>query len=109
VLQPIIGFPRGAGALAARYARDTGIDALALDMTNANPVFLDLLPKNFPVQGGFDPALLLAGGPLFDAEIDRLVEITRTRPYVFNLGHGVNLETPPENVARLVNRVVDRR
>jgi uroporphyrinogen decarboxylase len=105
IMLPIIGFPRGSGNLAARYARETGVDALALDMTNANPGFLALLPQNFPVQGGFDPALLTAGGPLFDAEIDRLLALGADRPYVFNLGHGISLETPPEHVARLVRRV----
>ncbi len=105
---PVIGFPRGAGNLAARYARETGVDALALDMTNANPGFLALLPEAFPVQGGFDPALLTAGGPLFDAEVDRLLALGAKRPYVFNLGHGISLETPPEHVARLVRRVTGR-
>ncbi len=108
VTVPMIGFPRGAGALAARYAQETGVDALALDMTNATEHFLKLLPEKFPVQGGFDPALLAAGGPLFDAEVDRLLALTKNRPYVFNLGHGINLDTPPEHVARLVDRVVGR-
>ncbi len=29
-------------------------------------------------------------------------------PYVFNLGHGVNKETPPEHVEKLVNFVKGR-
>ena len=102
---PIIGFPRGAGDLALRYARETKVDALALDMTNANEMFASLAPASLPLQGGFDPALLAAGGPLFEAEIDRLLKLFEGRPYVFNLGHGISLETPPEHVARLVDRV----
>ena len=27
------------------------------------------------------------------------------RPYVFNLGHGINPDVPPDHVTRLVNRV----
>jgi uroporphyrinogen decarboxylase len=106
---PIIGFARGAGGLAARYAVETGVDALALDMTNANSGFLRSLPQNLPVQGGFDPALLVAGGPDFNAEIDRLLAIGKDRPYVFNLGHGITPDTPPEHVARLVERVTAGR
>ncbi|MGD2132957.1 MAG: uroporphyrinogen decarboxylase family protein, partial [Maricaulaceae bacterium] len=102
---PIIGFPRGSGLLAARYAAETGVTALALDMTNAHAGFLNQLPASLPIQGGFDPALLAAGGPEFDFEIDRLLGLAVDRPYIFNLGHGISLETPPENVARLVNRV----
>jgi uroporphyrinogen decarboxylase len=106
---PVIGFPRGAGSLAARYAAETGIDALALDMTNANAGFLTSLPQNVPVQGGFDPALLAAGGPDFNAEIARLLAIAADRPYVFNLGHGITPDTPPEHVARLVAQVTAGR
>ena len=102
---PIIGFPRGAGNLALRYAKETGVNALALDMTNANNAFAALAPQDLVLQGGFDPALLTAGGPGFDAEIDRLLALFRGRPYVFNLGHGISLETPPDHVARLVERV----
>ncbi len=57
------------------------------------------------MQGGYDPALLAAGGPAFETEIDRLTDITAGRPYVFNLGHGITPETPVEHVARLVERV----
>jgi uroporphyrinogen decarboxylase len=106
---PIIGFPRGAGALAVRYAVETGVSALALDMTNASPGFLGLLPPSFPVQGGYDPALLAAGGEAFETEIDRLIDITAGRPYVFNLGHGITAQTPPEHVARLVAKVARTR
>lgn len=102
---PIIGFPRGAGGLAVRYAEETGITALALDMTNAHAGFLTSLPQTLPVQGGFDPALLAAGGPEFDSEIERLRELVRGRPYVFNLGHGISQHTPVEHVARLVDSV----
>ena len=109
VTTPIIGFPRGAGNLAARYAMETGIDALALDMTNANTGFLTSLPQDLPVQGGFDPALLAAGGPDFNAEVDRLLAIAKVRPYVFNLGHGITPDTPPDQVARLVERVTAGR
>ncbi len=109
VEQPVIGFPRGAGNLAARYAVETGVDALALDMTNASPAFLHLLPPGFPVQGGYDPALLAAGGPAFETEVERLIDVTASRPYVFNLGHGITPDTPVENVARLVGLVTGTR
>jgi uroporphyrinogen decarboxylase len=106
---PIIGFPRGSGSLAARYAAETGVTALSLDVTNASPAFLRLLPAGFPVQGGYDPALLAAGGDAFEAEIDRLLDITAARPYVFNLGHGITPDTPVEHVARLIEHVTAAR
>lgn len=102
---PIIGFPRGAGLLAAKYAKRTGVTALALDMTNASQEFLATLPDGFPVQGGFDPALLCAGGPQIGGEVERLLAITADRPYIFNLGHGVTPDVDPATVAALVDTV----
>jgi len=102
---PIIGFPRGSGLLAAHYARETGVSALALDMTQANADMVAMLPKTLPLQGGYDPALLMAGGPAFETEVDRLLRVFAGRPYIFNLGHGINLATPIEHVERLVARV----
>ena len=99
---PIIGFPRAAGAMYAEYAAKTGITALGLDER------VDLRQaKTFslPVQGNLDPFVLRAGGSVLDAEIDRILATLEGAPFVFNLGHGVNKETPPEHVLQLVNRV----
>ena len=57
------------------------------------------------VQGNLDPLLLVAGGEALDRRIDVICEAMAGLPFVFNLGHGIVPETPPENVARLVERV----
>ena len=105
VTAPIIGFPKGAGPACVRYAEQTGIDALALDHGLDTDWAAANLPKDLPVQGQLDPAVLKAGGAALDGEIDRLLSAWAGRPYVFNLGHGINPDVPPENVARLVARV----
>ena len=59
--QPVIGFARGCGSMLPRYARETGITAIALDQ-GVDPVWADqVLPAGMPVQGQLDPAALLAG------------------------------------------------
>jgi uroporphyrinogen decarboxylase len=58
-----------------------------------------------PVQGNLDPLLLITGGSALDRAVDELVDAMRGRPFIFNLGHGVLQETPPEHVAALVARV----
>ena len=45
------------------------------------------------------------GGDALDREVDRLLAAGAGRPYVFNLGHGINPDVPPDHVTRLVNRV----
>jgi uroporphyrinogen decarboxylase len=56
-------------------------------------------------QGNLDPLLLVAGGPALDARVDALKAAMAGKPYIFNLGHGIVPQTPPENVARLMTRL----
>ncbi|WP_233245673.1 uroporphyrinogen decarboxylase [Marinicauda salina] len=105
VTAPIIGFPKGCGPHYPRYAAETGVDAIALDHGLDTGWARKALPANIPVQGQLDPAVLKAGGAALDGEADRLLAAWSDRPYVFNLGHGISPDVPPENVARLVTRV----
>jgi uroporphyrinogen decarboxylase len=98
---PIIGFPRGAGVLAERYARETGIDAIGCD-TSMPVGWMRRLQEHLPVQGNLDPLLLVAGGEALDARIAALLEILGPQPFIFNLGHGILPETPIAHVERLV-------
>ncbi|TGY92489.1 MULTISPECIES: uroporphyrinogen decarboxylase [Marinicauda] len=105
ITAPIMGFPKGAGPLVPRYAAETGIDAIALDHGLDTDWAVKALPRDMPVQGQLDPAVLKAGGDALDREVDRLLAAWAGRPYVFNLGHGINPDVPPDHVTRLVNRV----
>lgn len=101
---PIIGFPRGAAGNLARYAAQTGVDALGLDY--ATPLgFAQTLSPHLPVQGNLDPLRLVAGGAQLDDRIDTIIDAFADRPHIFNLGHGIVPETPIAHVERLVERV----
>ncbi len=102
---PIIGFPRGAGLMIEAYGDETGVDAVSLDATAPPEWAAATVQKRRAVQGNLDPVMLLVGGAAMDRAIDSLVETLGGGAYVFNLGHGVLPQTPPENVARLVARV----
>ncbi|MBU1304180.1 MAG: uroporphyrinogen decarboxylase [Alphaproteobacteria bacterium] len=102
---PIIGFPRGAAGNLARYAAETGVNALGLDYATPLDFAAGNLPDTLAVQGNLDPLRLVAGGSQMDERIDRIVDAFSDRPHIFNLGHGIVPETPIENVARLINRV----
>ncbi|MXO60493.1 uroporphyrinogen decarboxylase [Altererythrobacter salegens] len=102
---PIIGFPKGAGSKLASYARETAVDAVGLDET-LDPVWAAReLPEGLPVQGNLDPLLLLAGGAALEQRVRYILEALAGRPHVFNLGHGIDKETPIENVERLLEIV----
>ncbi|MBN8520477.1 MAG: uroporphyrinogen decarboxylase [Alphaproteobacteria bacterium] len=99
---PIIGFPRGAGLYAANYATKTGIQALSIDYTYpAERARDDIQSQGICIQGNLDPARLLAGGDALKNEALRILDVLSSGPFIFNLGHGVIKETPPEHVAEL--------
>lgn len=102
---PIIGFPKGAGGKLGAYARETGADAIGLDET-VDPAWAHAsLPKDIPVQGNLDPLALIVGGEALNAQIDSIIAAFADRPHVFNLGHGIQQDTPIAHVERLVARV----
>ncbi len=101
---PIIGFPRGAGMMYTDYMRETGIDAVSLD-TGVPLVFAQALQARGAVQGNLDPQLLVVGGEAMRRGVREIVAALGDGPFVFNLGHGIVPETPPENVAELVRIV----
>lgn len=98
---PIIGFPRGAGILYERYLRETGVRGIAIDTTVPAGYARQYLQPHGTVQGNLDPVLLIAGGTALEAGVRDLRQQLGRGTYVFNLGHGVLPETPPENVAAL--------
>lgn len=102
---PIIGFPRGAGTKMIRYAEKTSVDALSLDETVSLDWAIQNLSNKVVLQGNLDPVLLTAGGKALDEGIDHILDVTHEIPFVFNLGHGITPETPPDNVKHLVDRI----
>jgi uroporphyrinogen decarboxylase len=96
---PLIGFPRGAGLMYERYARETGVDAVGLDTAAPAGFAAERLQPLVAVQGNLDPVLLMAGGVGLTEAVAGLCRTLGRGPYIFNLGHGVLPETPPEHVA----------
>jgi len=102
---PIIGFPRGAGALYEAYAVESGVDAVSLDWQVTLDWARERLQTRCPVQGNLDPKLLLAGGSAMADATRAILAAFRDGPFVFNLGHGILPETSPDHVATLVELV----
>jgi uroporphyrinogen decarboxylase len=102
---PIIGLPRGAGSHVARYAAETGVDAVGIDHMTDMASAAAALPGGVVAQGNLDPMLLMVGGAAMEAETRRVLASMKGKPFIFNLGHGVLQHTPPEHIARLVELV----
>ena len=104
---PVIGFPKGAGAKLAAYARETRVDAIGLDETVDPAWAVSALPAGLPIQGNLDPLALLAGGSALESAVARILKVFEGRPHIFNLGHGIIKETPIGHVERLIELVRD--
>jgi uroporphyrinogen decarboxylase len=101
---PVILFPRGAGA---NYASVTGLGAAALGLDTSVPLewARAQLQPHATLQGNLDPQVLVTGGAALADEIARIRAALGGGPFIFNLGHGIVPETPPEHVAELVRLV----
>jgi uroporphyrinogen decarboxylase len=104
---PIIGFPRLAATLAGDYASATGVNGVGLDTAADLPRIAAMLPPSTAIQGNLDPLALVAGGTAMKAETAAILASMRRagRPFIFNLGHGIVPQTPPDHVAALVDQV----
>ena len=105
VATPVIGFPRGAGALVESYAAEAGVAGASGSTSRRRLALGQRLQRRLTIQGALDPRLLLAGGPALAQRVDALLDAWGGGPYVFNLGHGVLPETPIAHIEAVVRRV----
>jgi uroporphyrinogen decarboxylase len=98
---PIIAFPKGAGVQYQDFATLTGVTAVSID--SGVPVLwaASVLQRQVTVQGNLDPVLLAIGGRAMAEGAAHVLSALGKGPFVFNLGHGILPETPPDNVGRL--------
>lgn len=98
---PIIGFPRGAGAGIAAYVEQTGVNAVSLDTSVPPDWAARELQSKVILQGNLDPLALVAGGDALRREATYILDTLGHGGFIFNLGHGIVPQTPPEHVAQL--------
>jgi uroporphyrinogen decarboxylase len=101
----IIGFPRGAGALLPAYVEATGVNAVSIDWT-AEPSFIrERVQTRVAVQGNLDPLVLITGGDALNRAVDDVLANYAQGRLIFNLGHGIQPETPIAHVEQMLKRV----
>ena len=102
---PIILFPRACGFGYAKIAQIPGLSALSLDTMVGLDWARRKLPSSLTLQGNLDPIWLVAGGTDMSAEIQHICKEMWGRSHIFNLGHGINKQTPPDHVALAVDTI----
>lgn len=104
---PVIVFPRGVGAAYVDAARQIGSQGISLD-TSIDPKWANAaipIESTACLQGNLDPVALLAGGDSMRSCMDRIKEAFVDRAHIFNLGHGIVPQVPPEHVAQLMEHL----
>ena len=102
---PIILFPRGVGTLYETFAAEAGAEGLSLDTTVPLVWARERLQGRVALQGNLDPLLLVAGGAALESGVSDILETLGNGPLIFNLGHGITPQAPPEHVEQLVAQV----
>jgi len=102
---PFIYFVNGIAGLLGRL-RGCGADVIGFDWRVDIGEVRARLGDGVAVQGNLDPCVLLGPEALIDHEVERVLAAAGTAPgHIFNLGHGILPETPPEHARRLVEAV----
>ena len=102
---PLIYFSTGTGAMLDLLA-ELPCDVLSVDWRVDLADVRRRLPAGMAVQGNLEPALLFAPAPVLEERARAVLAAGADAPgYIFNLGHGILPQTPPDAVARLVEVV----
>ncbi len=102
---PIILFCKGCNTHLEVQA-DTGCDALGIDWTISLAEAKSRVGMQVALQGNLDPAILLTNPDVIHQEASKvLASFGQGTGHVFNLGHGITPEVPPENLGALIDTV----
>lgn len=102
---PVILFTKGGGQWLEQMA-DSGCDAVGLDWTLDIGDARKRVGHRVALQGNMDPSILYANPQRIEQEVRSIIESYGEGPgHVFNLGHGIHPDVPPEHVAAMVDAV----
>ena len=102
---PIIYFANN-GATLLDLSKTSGADVLGLDWRVNIADAIEKLGQDVSVQGNMDPCALLLPEDKLEKRVKAIVDAgKKARGHVFNLGHGIQPETPPEKAKMVVELV----
>ena len=87
------------------YVAATGVNAVSIDWTAEPGMIRERVQNRVAVQGNLDPLALIAGGAALDRAVDDVLANYAGGRFIFNLGHGIQPETPIAHVEQMLKRV----
>jgi uroporphyrinogen decarboxylase len=105
---PSIVFTKGGGVWLQDIAA-SGCTAVGLDWTIDIGQARGSVGDRVALQGNLDPAVLLTNPKCIETHVDEILQAYGPHPgHIFNLGHGITPNVPPEHVALLVDLVHEK-
>lgn len=104
---PIILFTKGGGQWLEQMAA-TGCDALGVDWTCDLQTARKRVGDKVALQGNLDPTVLLSTEQCIRKQVEQvLASFGHGTGHVFNLGHGITPDVPPEHVAVMIDAITE--
>lgn len=105
VCKPVILFGRATAGYVSELAK-LNPSGLGLDWSCDLSHMRNSVPKTIALQGNLDPLVLFAPPKTIEDETNKILKSIEGDPgFIFNLGHGILPETPPENVHILIDTI----
>lgn len=102
---PIILFTKGGGQWIESISK-TGCDGIGLDWTSDLAAVRAQVGSRVALQGNLDPVVLLSKPSVIRENVKQvLASYGQGSGHVFNLGHGITPDVPPENLHVMVEAV----
>ncbi|MEY0234342.1 uroporphyrinogen decarboxylase [Providencia manganoxydans] len=102
---PVTLFTKGGGQWLEEMAA-TGCDALGLDWTTEIADARCRVGDKVALQGNMDPSMLYAPPARIEEEVQNILAgFGHGNGHVFNLGHGIHQDVPPEHAGTFVDAV----
>jgi uroporphyrinogen decarboxylase len=102
---PVIVFARGVGAAHGALGRACRPQAISVEPGVPLEWLKSEICPVLAVQGNLDPLAVVLGGKVMKTGARRITASLPAHSHIFNLGHGVRPETPPEHVSELIATV----
>ncbi|UJF23725.1 uroporphyrinogen decarboxylase [Suttonella sp. R2A3] len=102
---PAMLFTKGGGQW-LHLMKDSGAQGLGLDWTTSLASARKMVGEDIVLQGNLDPGMLRANPATIHSEVQRVLsDYGMGHRHIFNLGHGITPDIPPDHVSAFIDAV----
>lgn len=102
---PVILFTKGGGQWLSEIA-DTGCDGISIDWKTDLASARQQVGERVALQGNLDPLVLCTNPTIIREEVAKVLSAYQGAPgHIFNLGHGITPDVPPEHVMVMLDAI----